>query len=516
MDKTFTFAVSKTGASHLPKGVPCQDYSLSWESEDGQNLILIVCDGHGSATYVRSDIGSRLAGEIAKEKLIDFLAKTSPELFIGSKGSVTSRPTLDENLWGAPSKKSVDAMTEVELMLHKQNQQFYQQVQGVKEQDRALCTLFKEIYKAWMEAIQKDRQEKPFTEEEQKALDGNQLVKAYGTTLMAFVKTPFYWLSFHIGDGRINIADRGLNWSQPVPWDCRCFQNVTTSLCNNNPLILFRYAFDGTGKFPVAVFCCSDGIEDSYGDFELAPYFLLKFYNGLVENIFTTGAEGFLDKLSEFLPRLSAAGSKDDMSLAGYINLDAVETGIKESAIRAQRDEINSQHTERMKKQRASEEKLQNKQKELVTLKQKIADEEQKKKSFIEKIKAIIEQLQMEEENADKNIADFSKQLQEATENVDKMSKALNEEKGKNEEEDEKGLARKRNLKQEYDKLEAIISEQKEADISKWKELVTSYRATLEKDEEPASTEPKAEETTDTVPVTEEIPDTIPETEPIQ
>jgi hypothetical protein len=28
--------------------------------------------------------------------------------------------------------------------------------------------------------------------------------------------------------------------------------------------------------------------------------------------------------LSEFLPKLSAAASKDDMSLAGYINKDAI------------------------------------------------------------------------------------------------------------------------------------------------------------------------------------------------
>ena len=119
-------------------------------------------------------------------------------------------------------------------------------------------------------------------------------------------------------------ADESLHWKQLVPWDDNCFLNQTTSLCNTNPLPMFRYAFDGTGNFPAAVFCCSDGIEDSWGDYEVAPHMLHDYFTALATYFIREGKEATLDNLSEFLPKLSAAASKDDMSLAGYINKDAI------------------------------------------------------------------------------------------------------------------------------------------------------------------------------------------------
>ena len=47
MGRKIIFNVTKMGASHVKSGKPCQDYSLSWESEDKQVQVAIVCDGHG-------------------------------------------------------------------------------------------------------------------------------------------------------------------------------------------------------------------------------------------------------------------------------------------------------------------------------------------------------------------------------------------------------------------------------------------------------------------------------------
>ena len=137
---------------------------------------------------------------------------------------------------------------------------------------------------------------------------------------MTYVQTKDFWFAFHIGDGRMLSLGENQDWKQIVPWDCNCFQNQTTSLCNTDPVPMFRYAFDGTGAFPKAVFCCSDGIEDSYGDYDIAPERLHNYFSGLLNVFVQEGKESTMCKLEEFLPKLSAVASKDDMSIAGVIN----------------------------------------------------------------------------------------------------------------------------------------------------------------------------------------------------
>ena len=288
------FATSVLGAGHIKDKKPCQDYSIAWQSKDSGSVVLIVCDGHGSDTYVRSDVGSRLAAQITLEAVKEFVPRKghtpNPEWIVGQKGQV----------------------------------QAHEQVNYGTGEGKVFEALFETIYRTWLDAIEQDAQKNPFTEEETKRLKGKKLVKAYGTTLMAYVQTPDYWFAFQIGDGRMLAADEDLKWRQLVPWDEACFLNQTTSLCNTDPLPLFRYAFDGTGNFPSAVFCCSDGIEDSWGDYEVAPQMLHDYFTGLTKVFMREGMNVTLDRLSDFLPKLSAAASKDDMSIAGYINKKAI------------------------------------------------------------------------------------------------------------------------------------------------------------------------------------------------
>jgi len=345
--KGIAFAISKVGASHLPKGVPCQDYSLIVNEANIQ--MIVVCDGHGSKTYVRSDVGSRLAAEITKEVLLEAVRDTSSDLFLGKRGAVTARPELDDTMWGATPNKPIESMTESEHMNYEQNQVFFKQVEDIRKQDKFFKQLFEKIYRQWVGAIRTDSETHPLTEAEKTALGNHRIEKAYGSTLMAFLKTPFYWFAFQIGDGRLITVDRHLDMTQPVPWDCNCFQNYTTSLCNTNPVCLFRYAFDGTGNFPAAVFCCSDGIEDSYGDYELKPDNLHRFYRGLLDQFVKVGEETTLKNIEDFLPVLSEKGSRDDMSLAGIINLDTLQDGLEEQEIR---DKISALESELQKLQK--------------------------------------------------------------------------------------------------------------------------------------------------------------------
>lgn len=65
LGKTQALVTSPTGASHLDKGLPCQDACMvSQQFYRGQPyMVLAVADGHGSEKYSRSDIGSHLAME---------------------------------------------------------------------------------------------------------------------------------------------------------------------------------------------------------------------------------------------------------------------------------------------------------------------------------------------------------------------------------------------------------------------------------------------------------------------
>jgi hypothetical protein len=60
-------------------------------------------------------------------------------------------------------------------------------------------------------------------------------------------------------------------------------------------------------------------VEDSFGDYDLAPERLHGYFDSLAEVFVKDGKALTLERLNEFLPRLSEAGSKDDMSIAGFL-----------------------------------------------------------------------------------------------------------------------------------------------------------------------------------------------------
>lgn len=164
----------------------------------------------------------------------------------------------------------------------------------------------------------------PFTEKEISHLKNAAFVKAYGSTLMAYVRTSLYWFAFHIGDGKLVACDRNMKWCEPVPWDCNCFLNMTTSLCNSNPIPMFRYAFSGKGDFPVAVILGSDGIDDSWGTMEN----LQNFYSQTLSIFNKLGEEQAIKELADYLPELSRKASQDDMSIAGIIDMDEIGNAV--------------------------------------------------------------------------------------------------------------------------------------------------------------------------------------------
>ena len=287
------------GESHIKSGKVCQDYSLSINL-DGLTAA-IVCDGHGSKRYFRSDVGAKSAAETTAELIVKFVNDFD-------KSSIICKPFTQ------CFAKTDTKYTENELS------QIFEQ-------------LFKAIVTTWYQKIEKHANEHPLTEKERELCEpewiaefenGIKIEKSYGCTLMAAVFTPDYWLAFHIGDGKMIALQQNPIFSEPVPWDERCFLNKTTSLCDTEPLNEFRYCYCGDGSRPDAIFLGSDGIDDTFGEGEN----LAEFYIKIAKEVATNGMEKTLNEIKELLPELSKRGSQDDMSLAMVFDADKISTNL--------------------------------------------------------------------------------------------------------------------------------------------------------------------------------------------
>ena len=200
--------------------------------------------------------------------------------------------------------------------------------------DKAFRQLFSSIIYQWNQKIAEHAANTAVSEWEQehvpqKYLDelktSETFEKLYGCTLMVYVQTPDYWFAFHLGDGKcVSFHQEGDLWQMPIPWDERCFLNKTTSLCDSNAINEFRYCYEGDGKFPMAVFLGSDGMDDSFGE---DPN-LVNFYIQVVKMLVTEGREATIKSIESDLPQLSKIGSKDDMSVAFIYNIDELKAHI--------------------------------------------------------------------------------------------------------------------------------------------------------------------------------------------
>ena len=277
------------GESHKADDKVCQDFSLT-SSEKG-TTVAIVCDGHGGNRYFRSDIGARYAAEITEESIRLFVKAIDSGIFKGK--SFTSV---------GPIAELPDDYKETEI-------------------DSLFRQLFSSIIFKWNERILEHAQSTPISEwetehVEQKYLDDflsqRNLEKTYGCTLMAFACTKHYWFAFHLGDGKCISVQGDPVWSEPIPWDERCFLNKTTSLCDSDAINEFRYCYQGDGSYPAAIFLGSDGIDDSFGE----TTNMVNFYIQLAKEIVLKSKENAEVSLAETLPQLSKIGSRDDMSVA--------------------------------------------------------------------------------------------------------------------------------------------------------------------------------------------------------
>lgn len=302
------FHMSERGESHLHDGRVCQDSSASFSDECG--TVAVVSDGHGGCDYVRSQIGSAMACEAAVKNIRRLFENISPEAFLA-------------------------------------------------EPDMMLTQLEAAIINDWNESVRSHYEANPFTEEEldcvsEKAgaayFSGHRIERAYGATLIAAAVTRDYWFGIQIGDGKCVAFDEAGICTQPIPWDEKCFLNKTTSICGSDALRDFRHFY--SEKIPTAVFMGSDGIDDSFKNEED----MYDFYKTILYAFSISDYTQAVDELKAYLPRLSKEGSADDVSIAAWMDMDALKSVVDK--IKAESEE--AEESEENKKTEEEKETIEN------------------------------------------------------------------------------------------------------------------------------------------------------------
>ena len=217
MGSFYAFNTTVEGYLHQKKNISredisCEDASESYSDENGRFQIAVVADGHGDPVCMRSAAGSRRAVEIAVECLKEFAKSVTEEESSEEYESIAKQLTV-----GKTGKRVMQQLTNT-------------------------------IISRWHSFVDADLCENPLTQEEKEKAGryaevyrrGDRLAHAYGTTLIAALRTPDFLMLLQQGDGRCDVFAEDGTVSQPIPWDDRCHENVTTSLCDEDVVTSIR------------------------------------------------------------------------------------------------------------------------------------------------------------------------------------------------------------------------------------------------------------------------------------
>ncbi|MDR1559855.1 MAG: protein phosphatase 2C domain-containing protein [Clostridiales bacterium] len=270
------YSISAKGASHVTRDVVCQDHS--GYARGGNYCAAAVSDGHGSERHFRSGVGAEAAVNIALEAVKELIS--NEEEFI---------PFMERR---------------------------YQTV---------LKQLAGYISAKWVDEVVAHFNDNPILETEQKAYeeyylsDNNDsernITTMYGATLIVGAITESYAFAVQIGDGACVVEQRdGYCFIPPSTIDERLFLGYTTSLCDANALNNFRFYY--SEDIPQAIVLSTDGVVDSYSKDDFLRF------NKVLCDLFVQNYDEACANLSDWLPKLSARGSKDDMSVAGVFRTE--------------------------------------------------------------------------------------------------------------------------------------------------------------------------------------------------
>lgn len=286
MGSLFTFNQTVRGYLHVLRNVECEDYSISFSDEKASFYTAVVADGHGAEVCFRSAQGAEIACRITDECFREFAESVTSETFCDSRNTqITLRRLTDT------------------------------------------------IAAKWYDRVFDHYKNNPPNENQSEKFDPH----IYGTTVIGALMLPEYLVLVHQGDGRCEVFYDDGTVDQPIPWDERCQDNVTTSLCDTDVSESFRsIVIDLKKKNVIACYLGCDGVEDAYRDTydDLGGTHGIMggvhaFYKDLTCKIIDMGQAAFKSQLKEYLEtfsksgRFSPSGSGDDVSVAGIVNMEA-------------------------------------------------------------------------------------------------------------------------------------------------------------------------------------------------
>lgn len=280
------FCQSVQGASHIKNDMPCEDSGKIHVTDFCK--IFVLGDGHGDSNCPRSKIGSQYICDITVQSLEKFAF-------------------------------DIESLGWEEKLFNK------------AEMQPLMNQLITSIFGKWSCAVNDEFIQNPLTDKESEAANeyieryrkGERIEHIYGTTLIAGLLTKDYLLLLQQGDGRCVVFNADGSTSQPIPWDDRCFANVTTSVCDTDAIQSCRYHITDLTQNPViACVAGSDGVEDSFSSMDKMHVY----YRNLLEYACENGTKELESYLEENLPEFSANGSGDDTTICGIIDIEAFKS----------------------------------------------------------------------------------------------------------------------------------------------------------------------------------------------
>jgi serine/threonine protein phosphatase PrpC len=254
-------AASARGSQHDRRRLPNQD-AVAVSTVDGQPgaLVAAVADGHGGDRYVRSDVGSRYAVEVA-------CAAATALLSTGA--------TLREATGTALRTAIVDR---------------------------------------WRQLVQQDAAARPFGDDERgragTPLDAEPEI-AYGATLLLTLATQDGLALLQLGDGDIVVATAARTVVSPVPSDDRLVAGMTTSLCLPTAVDDFRVALVPAGQRPDLVLVASDGYGNSFASSDWREAVMTD-----LRRVIATGGLAAVERNLPAWAAQSAEAAGDDVTVA--------------------------------------------------------------------------------------------------------------------------------------------------------------------------------------------------------
>lgn len=252
------------GASHVAKGIVCQDSSAHKITD--RYAIAVVADGHGSKKHFRSNIGSQCAVEATIETIERFYEDAE---------------AFEQNL--------------------------------PKNHKMIIRNIERQIIAAWNTKIMKHLEEhpvtvvekKPFTQDE---FDNINPESYYGTTLIAAVAGIGFTFGVQIGDGSFVAIMEDGEAIMPMEYEEANPANVTASMCNANAASMFESFYIDDRKM-IALFSSTDGLYTSFGsEYDFKDYHVI-----LASQVNSPSLEASVVKN---ITKRTHFGTEDDISLA--------------------------------------------------------------------------------------------------------------------------------------------------------------------------------------------------------